>query len=173
MATKFDDRIGSADTPTRATDSRSLDDLEPLDRGRLGDHDRAHWLASRALVEVGDDVLDRLDAHRDADHVVADPHRVPLGVRHLLMGGRGGVDHQRLGVADVGQVGGQLDTVDELDPGVVPALDPEGEHRAGAGGQVLLRQRRPRVVVEDRIADPLDTGVLARGTAATVAAFST
>ena len=43
-----------------------------------------------------------------------------------------GMDDQGAGVADVGQVAGQLDRLDEGLAGVAPALDAEGEHRARA-----------------------------------------
>ena len=43
--------------------------------------------------------------------------------RLLAVGGAGRMDHQRLGVADVGQVRGQLDRLDELPRRLAAALD--------------------------------------------------
>ena len=48
---------------------------------------------------------------------------------------RGGVQDQAAGVADIGEVREQLDVFDEPDPGLVAALDAEGEDRAGAFGR--------------------------------------
>ena len=69
------------------------------------------------LVQVGDDVAHVLDADRQADELRRHAGlRLLLG-RQLRVRRRGRVDDQRLGVADVGQVAGQLDAVDELDAG--------------------------------------------------------
>ncbi len=64
-----------------------------------------------------------------------------LRVGELAVRGRGRMDDQRAGVADIGEVREQLDVGDELDAGVVAALEAEGEHRARALRHVFLRAR--------------------------------
>src|SRR5699024_1041846 len=72
-----------------------------------------------AELEVGDDVLDRLDAHGEADARHGDS-RAGVGLRRALRVRRGGrVAHQRADVADVDEAGVQLECVDER-PGPVP-----------------------------------------------------
>ena len=50
----------------------------------------------------------------------------------LAVRGRGGMDDEGSGVADIGEMREQLDVRDQLHAGVIAALEPEGEHRAGA-----------------------------------------
>ena len=52
---------------------------------------------------------------------------------------RGRVDHERLGVADVGEVRAQLAGLDEAPAGLAAALDAEGQDRARPERQVALR----------------------------------
>ena len=77
----------------------------------------------------------------------------------LLVRGGGGVDDQRLGVADVGQQGEQLDGVDELLARFEAALDAEGDQRALAVGHVLLGAVVVLAGLEAGVVDPLDAGV--------------
>jgi hypothetical protein len=60
--------------------------------------------------------------------------------RELAVGGRGRVNDQRAGVADIGQMREHLEAFHELDAGLVAALQAEGEHRAAALGRVALLQ---------------------------------
>ena len=55
-----------------------------------------------------------LQANRETDIVGGDTGRGLFGRGQLLMGGGGRVDHQALGVADVGEMREQFDGVDEL-----------------------------------------------------------
>jgi hypothetical protein len=67
-----------------------------------------------ACFDVGDDVVDVLDAHRDAHQILRDAGaRQFLGVE-LAVRGRGRVAGERLGVADVDQPQDHLQRVDEL-----------------------------------------------------------
>ena len=70
------------------------------------------------------------------------------------MGSGPGVDGQRLGVADVGQVGNQLEAVDDTATRRPAALDADAEHAAIAALQVLLGKLVRGVVLEARVRDP-------------------
>src|ERR1700688_4013256 len=56
------------------------------------------------LAEIVDDVGGGFDADRQSHQFLADAGGLELGGIHLLMGGRGGMNDQRLGVADIGQM---------------------------------------------------------------------
>ena len=127
-------------------------------RGR-GKH--AGRLAQRT-VQIGDDVLDTLQAYRDPHHAVAQTDGGPALRTHRAVGGGGRVGDQRLGIAEVvGDVDqGQL--VENLEGPLFAAalrcLKLEGDDGATAGhlpdGQVILRMRR-----QERVAHPPDTGM--------------
>ena len=53
------------------------------------------------------------------------------------------MDDERLGVADIGQMAGQLDVVDEPYAGLPAALDAEADDGAGPLGQIALGQGMP------------------------------
>src|SRR6185312_7447457 len=95
----------------------------------------------QSLLQVGDDVLHLFDAYRQANDVRPGAGGDPLLVGELAVRGRGGVDDQALGIADIGNVGEQIDAVDHLHADLVAALDAEGEDRAGALRQVLPGER--------------------------------
>ena len=61
------------------------------------------------LIQVGDDVGRVLDADREAHHIRAGARLRLLLVGKLAMRGRGRMDDQRAGVADIGEMGEQLD----------------------------------------------------------------
>src|SRR5215469_12661576 len=75
----------------------------------------ANRLLRRAqrLREVVDDVVDVLEADRKADHVLADARSGERRGIELLMGRARRMDDERLGVADIGEMRGELQTVDE------------------------------------------------------------
>src|SRR5262245_34372596 len=54
--------------------------------------------------EIVDDVGAGFDADRQPHQLLADPRGFQLGRIHLLMRGAGGVNDQRLGVADIGEM---------------------------------------------------------------------
>src|SRR5262245_17145718 len=106
-------------------------------------------------VEVGEDVVDGLDAD-------AQPHQVGRDAgRHLLVGGElrvgGGrrVDREAAHVTHVGQVAEQLQVVDERAAGLEPTLDAEREDRALPARQVLLTALVPLARRQTRVRDPL------------------
>src|SRR3569833_2990570 len=78
----------------------------------------------------------------------------------LLVGGGPRVDGERLGVADVGEVGDELAAVDDLAAGGAAALDAEAEHAAAAAREVLPGQRVGRVAGQARVRHPADVGAL-------------
>ena len=80
----------------------------------------------------------------------------------LPVRGRGRMDDQRARVADIGEMREQLHVRDELDAGVVAALEAEGEHRARALRHVFLGEGVVAVAGEARIAHPGDLGMLRR-----------
>src|SRR4051794_31165286 len=59
---------------------------------------------AQRLREIVDDIACGLDADRQPHQLLADASGLELLGVHLLMRGRGGVDHQRLGVADIGEM---------------------------------------------------------------------
>ena len=75
---------------------------------------RARWCARHRLhllerlLQVGEDVADVLDAHREPHEVRADPGAHELLVGQLGVRGRSRVDDERLRVADVREVAEQL-----------------------------------------------------------------
>ena len=106
------------------------------------------------LIEAPEDVVEALDADREADHVGAHSGRDLLFVGELAVGRRAGMDDQGLGVPDVGEVAHELRRFDERLARVPPPADAEGEDRARALGQVLLRQGVVGARFEARIIDP-------------------
>ena len=75
------------------------------------------------------------------------------------MGGRGRMDHQAAGIADIGEMREDLHRLDEFQSSLVAALEAEGKDRASALGQVFLRQRIIAVGFETGIRDPVDLRV--------------
>ena len=80
---------------------------------------------AQRLVEIGDDVGRGFQSNREADHVLADSGGGQLCRAHLLMGRARGMDDERLGVADIGQMTRELERLDELAAGGRPPLRPK------------------------------------------------
>ena len=118
---------------------------------------RARSAAGRGrqrLVEVGDEVVDVLEADRQPDEVVG--HAGPILVlgAQLRVGRPGRVDDQRLGVADVGQQAEDLDASISLRPASTPPLTPKVRIAAEAALEVLGRLLVGRRATQARVADP-------------------
>jgi hypothetical protein len=111
------------------------------------------------LIEIGENVVDVLDADREADHLRPHAGFLLLRGRHLTVRGRCRVAGERLGVAHVDQPLEQLQRVVELLAGLEPASDAEGDERAGAAAEIFLRQRVIGAVREAGIIDPRDPPV--------------
>src|SRR5205814_3020252 len=88
----------------------------------------------QGLIEIGDDVLDVLEADADADQPVADAGGAPRFGIELPVRGRRRVAHEGLDAAEAGADPGQLERVAEPDGGVDAACDLEGEHAPEALG---------------------------------------
>src|SRR3569832_2611240 len=69
---------------------------------------------AQRLREIVDDVACRLDANRAPHQLLADAGGLELLGIHLLLRGRGGMDHQRLGVAGIGEMADHAQRFDEL-----------------------------------------------------------
>src|SRR5690606_3732407 len=85
-----------------------------------------------ALLEVGDDVVDRLEADREAHQARVDARGELLLLGELAVGRRGRVDGEAAHVADVGDVAVQGQRLDEALAGLLAALDDERRHRPEA-----------------------------------------
>src|SRR5438132_1465298 len=59
---------------------------------------------AQRLTEIVGDVPGGFDADREPHQLFADAGVLQLGGIHLLMGGAGGMNDQRLGVADIGEM---------------------------------------------------------------------
>src|SRR5882762_2601827 len=97
----------------------------------------------------------------------ADPHLVGLHPRgdlllfaELLMRRRGRMDHQGLGVPDIGKMAGQLQGVDELAGIFLAALDAEVENAAESVRQVLFSKLIIRTAFQARVLYELDLRML-------------
>src|SRR4051812_24111254 len=72
------------------------------------------------LFQVGEQVVDVLDAERQPDRLLADARLVELGRRELPMRRRRRMRRQRLGVTDVDQPREELQRVEEARTGLAP-----------------------------------------------------
>ncbi len=91
------------------------------------------------LVEIGEDVVDVLDADGQANVIVGDAGRQLLFGRELRVGGARRMDGERARVADVGDMIEELERVDELGAGGLAALDLEADQAALPALQIFLR----------------------------------
>ena len=79
-----------------------------------------------ACLEVGQDVVNRLDTHRETHEVRAHAGRGLFGLGQLRVGRRGRVDGQAAHVAHVREVAEQFQALDEAPTRVDAPLDAEG-----------------------------------------------
>jgi hypothetical protein len=110
------DAAGIAEPDIRTTELR----LSPRAPGRDRRSDRRH---------------PRPDRH--PHHVGPGPGSDLLFGRQLAVGGRGRMDDQRPGIAQIGDMAEQLDRVDQPHAGLIAALQREGEQRARPFGQTF------------------------------------
>ena len=58
--------------------------------------------------QIGQDIVDILNAHREADQIRGHPGRIQLLIVHLPVGGGGGMQYAGLGIGHMGDDGGQI-----------------------------------------------------------------
>ena len=95
----------------------------------------------QALLDIPQDVVERLKADREPDQIRRHTGGDLLVLVHLAVRGRCRMNHQRLGITNIGHVREKLHAVDELLASCRTTLDSKLEHGTGAVRQVLLRQR--------------------------------
>src|SRR6201996_801240 len=93
--------------------------------------------------EVGQDVVNALNTHRQPHQTGANPGGQLLGGAELGVGGRRRMDHQRPHVADVGDVAVQLQRVHERLARLDATGQLERQDRPGSLGRQLLSQLVP------------------------------
>ena len=114
----------------------------------------------QGLIDVGDDVVDVFQAYRDADEFRGNAGG-KLGLRtHLTMAGGGGVQDQGFGVADIGQVAGELDGVDEFFAGGQTAFNAEAQNRPESALEIPAGIFISRVLFQAGVLDPYHARVL-------------
>ena len=111
------------------------------------------------MVEVVDDVVYVFEADGGADKFGADAGGALVLFGELSVAGGGGVQDECFGVADVGEVAGELDVVDKCFAGGSASFDAEAEDGAEAAIEVLSGVLVGRVVFEAWVGDPFDAGV--------------
>ena len=120
----------------------------------------AGWSGMEGLIEVGEDIVDVLDADGEADEFRRDATGGLLGVCELGVSGAGGVDGKALGVADIGEVGEEFEALDECAPSGVAPFDAEDDHGTAFAVEVFLIECEVGIVWEAWEADPLDLRVV-------------
>uniref|UniRef100_A0A0N4ZJU5 NAD-specific glutamate dehydrogenase n=1 Tax=Parastrongyloides trichosuri TaxID=131310 RepID=A0A0N4ZJU5_PARTI len=116
------------------------------------------------LLQIGDQVVDVLDADGQAHRVLGHARLLQFVRRQLAVGGRGRVADQRLGVADVDQTGEDLHRVLEAGARLAAAplfngSDAKGQQTGRLAAEVLLNQRVGRMVFQSGVVDPFHLGV--------------
>src|SRR5271165_7667263 len=91
------------------------------------------------LIEIGQDVVDMLDADRQAHVALGHAGRELFCGRELRVGRRRRVDDERASVADVGDVIEEFQRVDELWSRFAPAPELEADEAALPAAQVFFR----------------------------------
>ena len=79
------------------------------------------------LIQIGEDVVDVLDADAQADAARADAGRQLFGRRHLAMSGGGRMAGERFRIAQIDQALEELERVVEADARGQAAADVEGQ----------------------------------------------
>lgn len=111
-------------------------------------------LGKLTLIEIRLDVIDELDADRQTNEILGNTAGRLLLVSQLLVRRRGRVDHERLRVAHVCQVRGQLQTVNKGGASSGTTLDAKREHTSETILEVLLGQFVAGVACQTWVGDP-------------------
>ena len=112
--------------------------------------------SGEGLVEVGEDVVDVLDADAEANEFGGDAAFHLLLDVELTVGGGGWVNSQGFGVANVGDVGVEFERLDEFFAGFGSAFDAKDDHGASFASEVLFVLGELGVVFEAWEAHPVD-----------------
>mmetsp|Transcript_48830 Transcript_48830/g.110808 ORF Transcript_48830/g.110808 Transcript_48830/m.110808 type:complete len:444 (-) Transcript_48830:800-2131(-) len=120
-----------------------------------------HGLGER-LLEIGNDVFDSLEAHRQPHHLrlhAASELRLRV---HLRVRRRRRVNRKRARVTHIRHMRDEVERVDEHLPRLlaVRGLDAKNHHRAALALEILLRFSVLRIAWEARVAHPLNRRVL-------------
>src|SRR6266516_5238427 len=99
--------------------------IRPTARSATDSAERSSCRFAQSLVDVPEDIIERLEPDRQAHHFGQDPGGALLVLVELAMRRRGRVNHQRLGVPDVGEMREKLYRLDNALPGLRAALDAE------------------------------------------------
>src|SRR5579871_6259694 len=89
------------------------------------------------LIEVGDQVLDVFDAHRQPHDLRSRARLAAVFVRKLPVRGRGGMDNQTARVADICEMAENPDAVYQIHSRIKAAAQSEGENGSGALRAIL------------------------------------
>lgn len=111
-----------------------------------------------SLIEIMDNVNDVFNANSNSDHVRRDSRRDLFLLSELLVRSRAGVDHERLGITNIGKVASELDAFNKLLPALESTLDTKCEHRTKAAVTEVLSSNV--VVLVLRHASKADPGNL-------------
>src|SRR5207245_6384677 len=112
-------------------------------------------------VEIFDQVVRVFEADRQADRARADARFRERRVAHAKVRGARRVDHQRLRIADVGEVRKNSQRLDKAPAGGPVALQVEAEYRAAAARKKALREGVVRMRRQLGIGNRFDRGLLA------------
>ena len=114
---------------------------------------RPSALASQRAIEIGGDVARVLEAHREADHVVAQAHGGELLGTQLQVGGEAGWITRVLASPTLARCESEAAGLDEAGTRRPPALHAEADDRPGPARQQALRQRMIGVLGPGRMDD--------------------
>ena len=89
------------------------------------------------MVNVGEDVVDVLDADAESNQSRGDARSGLLLIAELGVGRGGGMNGEGTGVADVGEVGEEFEALDKLLTGFLAACDLEDDHGAAFAFEVF------------------------------------
>src|SRR5690606_17687384 len=117
---------------------------------------RARVRRRKRLVEVFGDVADRLDADGQPDRFRRHPDLTLLFFGELAMCRRCGMARKRLRIADVDETLEQLQRVVQLHARIESAFHAKGQDAGSSPTHVLLGECMMRMILEPRIADPLN-----------------
>src|SRR5262249_38084941 len=96
--------------------------------------------SAQCLAKIFQDVFCSLETYRDTYQFLSNAGGGKRGRVHLLVCRAGRMDHQGLGIADIGEVAREPRRLDELSPGGTVAFDAEADDGTSALWQQLLCQ---------------------------------